>query len=193
MIGRLKDLLRTASGEWVVSFTTKADPRELFDQLTDKDVSIEIKKASKRRSKTANDFMWAMCGDLAKANRITKEEVYQRALWETRDQIQAFDTLHIRADAIDFFRRGWSHHGIGWFTEVIDYSPYDGCKVVMAFHGSSTFTSEQMSILCDYLKQDMSSCGLMIPLSEDEEERLMSAWGKAYSKRNESASSQEAV
>ena len=67
MIGRLKDLMRMPGGEWYVSFTTKADPRKLFDDFREKDVSIDIGRVKKRRSKTANDFCWAMCTDIGKA------------------------------------------------------------------------------------------------------------------------------
>ena len=191
MIGKLKDLLRTAGGEWVVSFTTKVDPRLLFDQFKDQDVSIEIAKAKKLRSRTANDFMWAMCTDIARAIKSTKEEVYRKALWEARDQIQAFSKMDMKAEAIDFFRRAWAQHGTGWFTEVIDYSMYPGCKTVLAFHGSSTFSTEQMSILIDSLKQDMTNMGLPILVSKEEEERMMAAWGRAYSRERKSASSAE--
>ena len=185
MIGKLKELLRTASGEWVVSFTTKADPRELFDTCTDKDVSIDIKKASKHRSKTANDFCWAMCTDIGNSLKIPKEEVYRKAISE----VGKFETMHMRVEAIPTFRNIWSQRGIGWFTEVVDYSPITGCKVVFAYYGSSTYDTVEMSRLIDYLKQDMVNMGLPIPVSKDEEERMMSAWGKAYSKRTGDASS----
>ena len=185
MIGKLKELLRTASGEWVVSFTTKADPRELFDTFTDKDVSIDIKKASKHRSKTANDFCWAMCTDIGNSLKIPKEEVYRKAISE----VGKFETMHMRVEAIPTFRNIWSQRGIGWFTEVVDYSPITGCKVVFAYYGSSTYDTVEMSRLIDYLKQDMVNMGLPIPVSKDEEERMMSAWGKAYSKKTGDASS----
>ena len=198
MIGMLKDLLRTAGGEWVVSFTTKADPRQIFNKFTGREVDVDIKRPTKRRSKTANDFCWAMCTDIAAAvtntknDVIHKEDVYRKALWEMRDKIEAFDTLHMRAEAIQTFRAIWAERGIGWFTEVVDYSPIPGCKVVLAYKGSSTFDSRQMSILIDYLKQDMENMELPIPVSKEEEERLMTAWQKAYSKEKKSASSADA-
>ena len=187
MIGKLKELLRTAGGEWVVSFTTKADPRELFDQFADRDVSIEIKKASKRRSKTANDFCWAMCTDIGNALRIPKEEVYRKAISE----VGKFETMHMRAEAIDTFRQIWGQRGIGWFTEVVDYSPINGCKVVFAYYGSSTYDSAEMSRLCDFLKQDMVNMNLPIPVSKEEEERMIAAWGRAYSRMKKDATSAE--
>lgn len=190
MIGKLKDLFRTQGGEWVVSFTTRADPREIFDQFTGKDVSIEIKKASKRRSKTANDFCWAMCTDIGNALKppIPKEEVYRRAIKD----VGRFDTLHIRAEAVETFRRIWSEHGTGWFTEVVDYSPVPGAKAVFAYYGTSTYTQQEMSRVLDYLRQDMDNMGLAIPVSKEEEERLLSQWGKALCRKTGSASSQEA-
>ena len=189
MIGKLKELLRTAGGEWVVSFTTKADPRELFDNFQDRDVSIEIKKASKHRSKTANDFCWAMCSDIAKAIKppITKEEVYRRAIKD----VGKFETLHIREEAVETFRSIWFERGIGWFSEVVDYSAAPGCKVVFAYYGSSTYDTEEMSRLIDYLKQDMENMGLPSPVSKEEEERMMAAWGRAFSRRKTAASSAE--
>ena len=45
MIGRLKsDLMRLAGGEWLVSFTTRDDPRKLIDSLKDSEVTIDLKK-----------------------------------------------------------------------------------------------------------------------------------------------------
>ena len=189
MIGKLKDLFRTQDGEWVVSFTTRADPRPVFDEFTDKDVSVEIKKASKRRSKTANDFCWAMCTDIGNALKppIPKEEVYRRAIKD----VGKFETLHIRADAVDTFRRIWSEHGVGWFTEVVDYSPVPGAKAVFAYYGSSTYDTVEMSRLLELLKQDMVNMGLAIPVSKEEEERLLSQWGKALCRRTEHATSAE--
>lgn len=189
MIGRLKDLLRTQGGEWLVSFTTKSDPRDVFDAFADKDVSIEIKKASKRRSKTANDFCWAMCSDIGNALHppIPKEEVYRKAIKE----VGKYETMHMRAEAIPTFRDIWAKRGIGWFTEVVDYSPLYGCKTVFAYYGSSTYTSEEMSRLIEDLKQDMENMNLPIPVSKDEEERLLAQWGKALCKRTMSAISAE--
>lgn len=191
MMGRLRELIRLAGGEWLVSFTTREDPRKLFDQFTDTDVNIEVKKSYRHRSKTANDFMWALCTDIGNALRppIPKEEVYRKALWEQKDIIGAFDTMHMKAEAIETFRKIWEGKGAGWFTQVIDYSPIPGCKVILAFRGSSTFDTRQMSILISDLKQDAENMGISIPVSKEEEARLMKAWGKAYSKMNENATS----
>jgi len=187
MVGTLKDLMRTQDGAWVVSFTTRADPRPLFDELHDKEVSVEIKKASRRRSKTANDFMWAMCTDIGNAMRppLSKEEVYKHTIKD----VGRFSTLHIRSEAVDSFRSIWATHGIGWFTEVLDYSPYPGHKAVFAYYGTSTYSVEEMSRVLETLKQEMDNMGLMIPVSKEEEERMLDQWGRALCRRNTSATS----
>ena len=43
MIGKLKDLLPLLGGEWVVSFTTRENPGELFDELKEVPVKVEIR------------------------------------------------------------------------------------------------------------------------------------------------------
>ena len=189
MIGKLKDLMRLAGGEWLVSFTTRDDPRKTFDQFTDKDVNVEIKKAYKGRSRTANDFCWALCTDIGNALKppVPKEEVYRNAIKE----VGTFEVMHMRAEAIDTFRQIWTQRGVGWFTEVVDYSPIPGAKVVFAYYGTSTYNTEEMSRVLDFLRQDAENMGIVIPVSKEEEGRLLSAWGKAYSKRNETATSAE--
>lgn len=174
MIGKLKELLRLSGGEWIVSFVTRADPRKLFDQLKDAEVSVEIKKSSKARSKTANDFCWAMCTDIGRAliPPISKEEVYRRAIKDVGE----YEPLPIRSDAVETFQRRWSTKGVGWFAEVVDDSKIPGYKLVFAYYGSSTYSVESMSRLLEYLKSDMENMGLKIPISKDEEERLLREW-----------------
>ena len=176
MIGRLKDLLRTAGGEWVVSFTTKADPREIFDKFTDKDVNIEIKKASARRSKTANDFCWAMCTDIGNSMRppVPKEEVYRMAI---RD-VGKYVDMDMKEDAVETFKKIWGARGIGWFVEVVDDSDLPGSKKLFCYLGSSVYSTDTMSRLIDYLKSEMVNLGLSIPLGKEEEKRLLEKWGK---------------
>ena len=183
MTGKLKDLLRLAGGEWVVSFTTRSDPGRLFDALKDQEVTVEIKRAGHPRSKNANDFMWAMCADIGKALHppLPKEMVYRQAI---RD-VGVYTPLPIRDDAVDTFCERWASKGTGWFAEVVDDSKIPGYKLVFAYYGSSTYTSEEMSRLLDYLKQDMDNMGLPIPLSREEEARVMERWQRASCKKND--------
>ena len=177
MIAKLKEQIRLAGGEWLVSFVTKDDPRLLLGSLIGQEITVEMKKASKGRSKTANDFMWALCTDIGNAMSppLPKEMVYRQAI---RD-VGEYQPLPIRADAVETFQERWASKGTGWFAEVVDDSKLKGYKLVFAYYGTSTYTVEEMSRLLDYLKQDAENMGLVIPLSAEEEKRLLARWGKA--------------
>ena len=177
MIARLRDCLRLMGGEWVLSIVTRENPGKLIDKLKDTDVNVEIKKATKPRTKDANAFCWALCTDIGNALTppLPKEEVYRRAI---RD-VGEYEPLPIREDAVETFRERWASHGVGWFADVIDNSKLKGYKLVFAYYGSSTYDRERMAKLIDYLKQDAENMGLIIPLSKAQEERMMAAWGKA--------------
>lgn len=179
MTGRLKDLYRLQGGEWLVSFTTRDDPGQIFDSLKDQNVAVDIKKEGKARSRDANAFCWAMCTDIGNALHppLPKEMVYRQAIREVGE----YEPLPIRADAVETFCERWATKGTGWFAEVIDDSKLAGYKLVFAYYGTSTYTAEQMSRLLDYLKQDMENMGLQIPLSKDQERRLLEQWGKRAS------------
>lgn len=82
MIGKLKDLLRLMGGEWVISFTTREDPRILFDELKDHAVKVDIKRASKHRSLSANAYAWVLIGQIAEKTGIKESDVYQNAIRE---------------------------------------------------------------------------------------------------------------
>lgn len=185
MIGKFKDLLSLSGGEWLLSFTVREDPRKLIDKIKDDVLSIDVKKNSAKRSKSLNDFCWAMCSDIGNALSppLPKEEVYRRAI---RD-VGVYEPLPIREDAIDRFSKTWASRGIGWFIEVVDDSKLPGYKKVFAYYGTSTYTTYEMSKVIDYLKQDMENMGLVIPLSKEEERRLMGEWQKAYFKQNDVA------
>jgi hypothetical protein len=188
MTGKLKELMRLAGGEWLVSFTTKADPRELFDSLKDQPVDVQIKKASQGRSKTANDFMWAMCTDIGNNMHppLPKEMVYRQAI---RD-VGVYQRLPIREVAVKTFCDRWASKGVGWFADVADdleIEGHKGYKLVFAYYGTSTYTTEEMSRVIEYLKQDMINMELPIPLSKEEEKRLMDKWRKASCSKADAA------
>ena len=44
MLGRLKDLTINRDGTQNITITIQSDFREMFDELADKDINIEIKK-----------------------------------------------------------------------------------------------------------------------------------------------------
>ena len=176
MIGRLRDMLRGKNGEWVVSFTTLAPFGDEFDRLAGKDCEITIKRYSKKRSRTANAFCWALCSDIGKAMTppLAKEEVYRMAI----KAVGVFDTYQAKEEAVESLMRRWAANGEGWFAEVVDNSWLPGCKKLHIYYGSSTYTADEMRVLIDWLVDQAEQMGLAIPLSKAEQERMIEQWGK---------------
>ena len=171
MKGILKDLTMNRDGTQNVTITVTSDFRKRFDQMKDYPVSVEVKRYSAPRTKTANDFCWAMCTDIGNAMKppIPKEMVYRQAI---RD-VGEYEALPIRNDAVKTFQERWASKGVGWFVEIIDDSKIPGYKLVFAYYGTSVYSKESMGRVIDYLKQDMDNMGIPIPFSKEEEKRML--------------------
>lgn len=173
MEGRLTGFSLNRDGSQNVTVTVSADFAEEYDRLKDAPVSVEIRKASKKRSRDANSMAWALCTDIGNALRppLPKEEVYRRAIREVGE----YEPLPIKAEAVETFQIRWAAKGTGWFAEVIDDSKLPGYKLVFAYYGSSTYDTATMSRLIDFLVEDARNMGLVIPASKEQEEAL-AAW-----------------
>ena len=173
MIGRLTNLRRLFGGEWELTFSTKGDAGTIFDKLKECAVNVEIKKYRPGRSKDANSFCWAMCTDIGNAITppVTKEQVYRRAI----QAVGVYEPLPIKEVALERFMTRWAARGVGWFAEIIDDSKIPGYKLVFAYYGSSTYTTEEMSRLIDFLVDEAQQMGLPIPASKEQED-MLKAW-----------------
>ena len=175
--GKLREIIPLAGGEWIVSFVTRTHPGALFDSLKDKPVDIEIKKASKGRSRDANAMCWALCHDIGNAMTppLAKEDVYRMAI----KAVGVYTQTPLIAWDVDKVRQRWESHGTGWFLEVVDDAPgLVGHKVVNLYYGSSTYTVNEMRLLLDWLVDQAMQMEIPIPLSKQDEEDLLERWGK---------------
>lgn len=175
MKGKLRDLMILPGGEWVVSFTTRENPGELFDRLKQKEVSIEIKKATRGRSLDANAMCWALCSDIGKAMTppLEKETVYRMAIKAVGVYTQATVTVW----DIPTIKARWEDHGEGWFIEIMDDAG-TGRKLIHLYFGSSTYTVDEMRLLLDWLVDQATQMGLPIRLSKEDEQKLLERWGR---------------
>lgn len=176
MNGRLKDLTVNRDGTQNITVTVNEDFTRVFDALKDKDVVVEIKKASKARSLDANRFCWALCRDIGRAMTppMSDKEIYRLAIekvgvyWQ-KDDVPAFK--------LDEMRRMWESNGDGWLFKVIDDSPgKPGRKLVHLYFGSSSYTVDAMRILLDWLVDQAEQMQIPIPLSKDRE-KMLERWG----------------
>ena len=146
--------------------------RELFKLEQDKEYKFTVKENKKKRSLNANGLMWQLCQDRAEKMNITKEEVYRKHIKE----VGVFDTWCMRDKAIKRFIAEWCNKGIGWVCDI-DTSKLDGCTNVLAYYGSSTYDTKEMSRLIDNLIQDCHNLGIMTP-QDKEIEKMIVEWGE---------------
>ena len=178
MTGQLKDLIVNRDGSQNITITVKADYRETFDELFGKDVVVDIKKYTKRRSLDANAYCWAIIDQIAKKQHIKKSEVYRNAI---RDIGGVSDIVCVASYAVEHLCKGWEAHGEGWQTEATE-SAFDGFTNVTLWYGSSVYDTGQMSALIDSLKQDAEALGIPT-MTERETDRLLELWGKKTVKK----------
>lgn len=171
MIGKLKEALPLSGGEWLVSFTTRDNPGQIFDDLKGETVKVEIKKASKAKSRDANAYCWVIIDKIAEKTGISRSEVYRHAIKEIGG---VSTTVCVQDKAVDRLREGWEKNGIGWQTDTLK-SRIDGCTNVILYYGSSVYDSRQMARLIDSLVQEAEALG--IPTYPDEVERMKKRWG----------------
>ncbi len=65
MIGTLRDLTLNRDGTQNITVTVRADFREQFDRLKDKELDVEIKQHREKRSKSANAYFHVLVNKIA--------------------------------------------------------------------------------------------------------------------------------
>lgn len=178
MTGTLDDLTITRDGRQRLTVTVDEDCGQLFDDLHDSKVVIEIKKYSRKRSLDANAYAWVLIDKIAEKLHLSKEQVYREQI---RNIGGVSDTVCLKSEAVDSLKKAWVAHGIGWQVETFP-SKLKGCTNVTLYYGSSIYDTAQMSSLIDQLIQDAE--GLGIPtISPEEEQKMLGRWssGKEHS------------
>ena len=131
----------TLDGKVEITFTTYKSALGSLETLKDKELNVKVTSFSKKRSLSQNAYMWVLLDELAKKLHLSKEEVYKNY---SRDY-GVFEILPIKNEAVERFIKNWSKNGIGWFVEDIGESKLQGYTKLMAYYGSSTYNSSDMS------------------------------------------------
>lgn len=143
----------------------------VYQDLRNKPLRIDLKEWRDKRSLDANAFLWTILDKIADVNSTTKEEVYQHLV---RD-VGVFEYILVINEAKDTFMRRWGARGLGWFAEEMPGSKVDGCTRVIAYYGSSTYDTKEMSRIIDQAVQLAES--LDIPtLPDGDIKKLKDGW-----------------
>jgi len=150
-------------GQAEITFTAPKSVLRAFEGLTDKPLAVTIKEYREKRSLSQNAYLWVMLDKLgAKLNR-TKEDIYKEYV---RD-CGVFEILPIRNDAVERFIKLWQARGLGWVCDDLGESKLDGYTKLIAYYGSSTYNTAEMTRLIDAVLQDCEEQGIdTMPLKD---------------------------
>lgn len=150
-----------------------------FDEFGDKELDIDMQIKSKKRSRTANAYMWALCTDIAAAiGDISKDDVYRNAIIERG----IFRDFHQLTEAeCKTLKAAWEQLGTGWITQPLDYEPDGEHRILRCYYGSSRYNARQMRRLIEGLEEDARSFNITL-ITPYEKDLLLDEWDELQKK-----------
>ena len=133
---------------------------------------LEVKEHREKRSLDANAYAWVLIHKLAAVERITPEEVYLLNIPKVGNN---YTPVCLRECDVQRFIKSWESNGLGWPVKDLGPSQVPGCRNLMAYHGSSTYDTQQMAALIDNLVQDCKALDIET-LTPDKLALLKEAW-----------------
>ena len=172
--GIIKDIdidYKTSKAKITLLLDTKQ--LDIVEELkNDNKLNIELKKYREKRSLDSNAYAWVLLGELQNFLNIPKEEIYRDLI----RNIGSYEVIPVRDEAVEKFRQAWSKNGIGWVTETTK-SKLDGYTNIIAYFGSSTYNTKEMTRLINLLVEECKQFGIETK-SQEEIDSLLKEWDK---------------
>lgn len=175
--GKLRDLSQEFStGKQLLTIELAEDFRNYFDEFKEKDLSVEIKPKVKKRTNTANSFLWATLSDISEKTQIPPEDIYKKLIPDVGGN---YDIFPVKNSRVEIVMRAWQSRGIGWLCRVFDKpSKHEGYTNVVFYLGSSQYDREQMARIIDLALQEAREQGIPPRLTQAEIQATIERWGE---------------
>lgn len=152
----------TLDGQTEITFTAPKSVIRQFDGLKDKPLTVTVKEFRQKRSLSQNSYLWVLLDKLAQKLNRSKEDIYKLYIKD----YGVFEILPIKNEAVESFKARWQK-GLGWFCEDLGESKLQGYTKLIAYYGSSTYNTQEMTRLIDAVVQDCREQGIdTMPLSD---------------------------
>ena len=162
MIARLFNIDKGLKGGYKVTFETNdRESIERIQKLQDKDLNVEVKKKTKKRSLDANAYAWHLINEISNVLRVDKEEVY---LYVLKHYGQS--TLVSVDNAVDVS---------GFFKYYEPIFVAEKHTEYLVYKGSSEYDTREMSVLIDGIIQEAKELDIET-MTFDEIERMKNLW-----------------
>lgn len=137
-------------------------------------LNVELKKYRKKRSLDANAYMWVLVSKIQEKLNIPKEDIYRDAI----KNIGVYEVIPVKDEAVERFIEDWKHNGLGWVCETTK-SKLKGFTNVIAYYGSSTYNTKEMSRLVDLIVQECKQLNIET-MTPEQLSVLKEEWGKQW-------------
>lgn len=143
-----------------------------LEELKEDKLSVEIKKYRNKRSLDANAYMWVLISKLEEKLNVSKDIIYKDAI----RNIGVYEVIPVKNEAVDRFIEAWTKNGLGWVCETTK-SKLEGYTNILAYYGSSTYNTAEMSRLIDLIVQECKQLNIET-MSKPELDSLIESWDR---------------
>ena len=152
------------------------DFRDYADEFKDKDLIVEIKPKTKRRSLNANAFFWATVNDIASVTGEKPTDIYRTFIRDVPDNNTVICVPSSKAEA---FREWWESQGRGWICDYFHVPAKDERATnLICYVGSSRYDRKQMARLIDLALQEAKQQNIPPRLTRAEIQATVERWGE---------------
>lgn len=149
------------TGQFNITFTVN-EPSAISEVERIKDcekLSIKAVKHRQKRSLDANGLLWMCLGKLAEAFNTDKWSIYLQML----KRYGQYTYICVKPSVVDAVKQQWRE------CEEIGEIDINGRKAVqmLCYFGSSTYNTQEFSVLLDGVISEMKEARLETPTSED--------------------------
>lgn len=141
----------------------------LFSKVNDY-IRVEWEKR-KKRSTTANSYLWVLCDKIANFIRSDKEEIYRDII----RRVGAWTDVEVVKEAVERVVTEWNSKGVGWLAEPFESS--GGKVTVRLYYGSSCYDTGEMSRIIDEAVSECHTMGIET-MPAEELASLLGEWGR---------------
>ena len=138
-------------------------------------LSIKAVRFKTRRSTDANAMLWKCLGEMAAALTADKWDIYLKML----KRYGKFTYICVHPSAVESVKKQWRE------CEEVGEIKINGQKAIqmLCYYGSSTYDTQEFSVLLNGVISEMREMGLPVPTTERMQHAL-EEWGKMQSEQH---------
>lgn len=170
IVAELDGFKRTTEGDlFLLLAIPDSEVTEGLKKLEGKKVVVDMKNYSEKRSLNANAYFWKLCTLIAEKCGTDKDSIYDLML----TRYGQYTDIECEPSACE------SVKSLFRVSEIIheDFINESSKITIRGYFGSSSYTSKEMSVLINGVKQECEDYGIET-WSQDEINRLLGEWEK---------------